>query len=291
MIRAARLRGAVGLTAVVALAALGFGLRSGDPARADPPLAVERGEQLASAASAANNALSRLSEVLATALDRGRRGAARTVAGDRPPAPELLAAAQGLEADAAAGDAARRALEALAGTAAAVDPVARVPALSYSGPELLEVAAQLRSTAEAATLFVERRNATAAVVEALGAGVAALDSDQPMVALARLDAAAAPLALLDEWTDRPPLLSYWMVIIGRLLDAARGIAVATIDDDPVAVAVAAVRYRDAGALAAGADNALAVALAEGASAVSATPLQRLAALAGEAADLRAELAP
>jgi hypothetical protein len=129
------------------------------------------------------------------------------------------------------------------------------------------------------------------VVEALGAGVAALDASQPELALDRLDAAVAPLALLEDWSDRPPLLRYWMTIIGRLLDAAREIAVAAIDGDAVAVAAAAVRYREAGALAGGADNALAVALAEEASAVTATPLQRLAALAGEAADLRAELGP
>jgi len=277
--------------AVVILAGICLGLRPPDADTADPPLAVGRGEQLAAAASAANDALVRLSEVLAEALDRARRGAARTVAGDRPPATELLAAAQGLEADAATGDAARRALEALAGTAASVDPGARVPALSYSGPELLEIAAQLRSIAEAATLFVERRNATATVVAALGAGVAALDANQPDVALDRLDAAVEPLASLEGWSERPPLLRYWMTIVGRLLDAARGIAVATIDGDPVAAAVAAVRYREAGALAGGADNALAVALAEEASAVSAAPLRRLAALAGEAADLRAALDP
>jgi len=57
MIRAARLRGAVALTAVVALAGIGFGLRSEDPARADPPLAVERGEQLAAATTAADDGL------------------------------------------------------------------------------------------------------------------------------------------------------------------------------------------------------------------------------------------
>jgi len=289
MIRAARPRGAVALLAVLALAVLGFGLRSPDPASADPPLAVARAEQLAAAASVADDALARLSEVLAAALDRARRGAARTVAGDRPPAIELLAAARGLEADAATGDAARRALDALAGTAASVDPGPSVPALSYSSPELLEIAAQLRATATAATIFVERRNATVAVVEALGAGVAALDASQPDLALDHLDVAVAPLAMLEAWEDGPPLLRYWMTIIGRLLDAARGIAEATIDGDSAAVAAAAVRYREAGALAGGADNALAVSLAEAGAAVSATPLQRLAALAGEAADIRAAL--
>jgi hypothetical protein len=287
IIRSARLRGAVALASVLVVAGVGLGMRPAGPAEADPALAVERAERLTAAATAADDALAGLDGILTSALDQARRGAARTAAGDRDPAVELVAAADRLDTDAVAADAARRGLVALAGTAASLDPGARVPELSFSGPELLEIAAQLRAAAEAATLFVERRNATTAVVEALGAGVAALDADDPALALEHFEAATAPLLSLEEWDARPPLLRHWEMVIGRLLEAATAIAQASIDGDPAAVDAAAAAYREAGELARGADNALAVALAEEASAVSATPLRRLAARLGEVADVRA----
>lgn len=291
MINVARVRGAVTLLVVVALAGIGFGLRAEDPARADPPGAAERREQLAAAATAADEALAQLSDGLAAALDDARRGAALTVEGDQSPATELVAAADRLEADAAIADAARRALALLAGTAASVPPTSSVPELSYSGPELLGIAAQLRSAADAATVFVERRHATDAVIDAFGAAVAALAGAEPAVAVEHLDTAAAPFASLQDWVDRPPLLRYWMTIIGRLLEAAREIADASIEGDAAAVEVARLRYEEAATVARNADNALALALSEEGSAVSATPLRRLAAAVREAADLRAALEP
>jgi len=149
------------------------------------------------------------------------------------------------------------------------------------------MAAGLRSSAEAATIFVERRNATEAVVGALGEAVAALDADLPEAAIVSLDKANAPLALLDAWVERPPLFRYWMRVTGELIDAARGIATATIAGDPVAQRAAAERYAEAADAARGADNALAVSLSEEGAAVSVIGLQRLAAAASAVADERA----
>jgi hypothetical protein len=281
------------VTAIVValLVGVGLGLRSADPLQADPPTAAARARSLAAAAVAADEALARLSAVLADAIDHGRRGSAQTVAGNVPPATELEAAAARLVAGAGAADAARRAVTALAGMAAAVVPRAQVPALSYSGPDLLLIADSLRTSADDATLFVQRRDATQAVVSVLGDAVVQLESDQPEAALVSLDRAAAPVALLDAWQLRPPLLSYWMKVTRDLLDAARGIATATIDGDPAAVRAAAARYATAGAAARGADNALAVSLSEEGAAVSGIPLRRLAAAASRAADLRAAVQP
>jgi len=211
------------------------------------------------------------------------------VAGSLPPAPELALAADRLTAGAATADAVRHALATLAGTAASVAPGREVATLPYGGPELLLIAAQLNVSAPAATLFVERRHASEAVVSALGDAAAALDRDQPAAALASLDAAAAPLALLQDWRDRPPLLGYWMTIAGDLLDAARGIATATIAGNPAAQQAAAARYAAASKTARGADNALAVTIAEEGSAVTSIPLRRLAMAVREAVDLRPAL--
>lgn len=275
----------------VALVGTCFALCPADPSRADPSRAVERQAQLTRAAAAADDALAHLAETLSAALAEARDGAALTVAGDRPPAPNLLAAAAHLQADAALADAARRALDALAGTAAAVPPLAPIPELPYSGPELLEIAEQLRSAADGATVFVERRNAAGAVTAALGEAVAALDDDRPTDALEHVAAASAPLETLRDWNERPPLLTYWMTVIGRMLDAAEGIAVGTIEHDPAAVEAAAAAYAEASELARGADNSLALVLSEEGAAITGPPLRRLAAAIRELEQVVGNLAP
>jgi hypothetical protein len=269
---------------------IGLGLRSADPSRADPPAEAARQRGLADAAKEADAALARLGADLIAARDHARQGAALTVSGEAP-APELATAADLLAGGSDEADNARRALRALHGVAASVAPAAQVPLLSYGGTDLQLVAAQLRTSAAAATLFVDRRHAAREVVEALASALAALERDDPTAALTSLDEADAPLALLADWENRPPLLRYWMDVSADLLGAARDIAAATLDQDPAAIAAAGRRYADAAERARGADNALALTLSEEGSGVSATPLRRLASLAEEASDVRAGLAP
>ncbi len=275
-----------GLTAIAIglVVGVGLGLRSADAQQADPAAAAARAHRLTSAAAVAESALSDLAAVLADVIDQARQGAALTVAGDSPPAADLVAAADRLVTGAGTADAARRALLEVAGMAASVTPGQDIPTLSYSGPDLLVIAAQLRAGADAATTFVERRHAAEAIVTSLGEAAAALDGNDPTAALRALDAAKVPFALIGAWHDRPPLLGYWVTIVGDLLDGARGIANATIDGDPQAVAAAAARYAEAARTARGADNALAVSLSEEGAAVTGTALRRLAVAAGEAAD-------
>jgi hypothetical protein len=291
MINGAGLRRIATAIVIALVVGIGLGLRSPDPLRADPPLAAARLRHLAAVASTADGAVLRLSAALAEALDHGRQGAALTVAGDASPAPELISAADRLVAAASAADAVRRSLAEMAGTAASIDPRTEVPALGYDSPELQLIAVQLRDTADAAAVFVERRHATEEIVRALGDALAALDRDEPSAALDSLDQARAPMSLLEAWEERPALLRYWMTITGDLIDAAGQIANATLDGDPSAVAAAAARYAQAATAARGADNALALSLSEGGSAVTGTPLRRLATAAGEAADLHIALQP
>ena len=213
-----------------------------------------------------------------------------TITGEAP-APELILGAEQLAGAANDATAARRALILLTGMAAAIRPGAAVPALSYGGPDLEQISAQLRSGAEAATTFVERRHATEAVVDALAAALAALEQDDPTAALAALEEADAPLGVLDDWEDRPPLLRYWMTTSRDLIAAAGDIARATLANDPAAAEAAGERYAKAAETARGADNALAFTLSEEGSAISGTPLRRLAAVADEVADARSELEP
>jgi hypothetical protein len=289
MISVGRVRRAAIIIVVGVAIGIGLGLRSADPARADPPAEAARQRLLADAAKDADAALALLGADLIAARDHARRGTALTVSGEAP-GPELTSAADLLAGSSDEAEAARLALVALEGVAASVEPGAQVPLLSYGGTDVQLIAAQLRTSAAAATLFVDRRHATQAVVEALAAALAALERDDPASALNSLDQADAPLALLEEWEDRPPLLRYWMGVSTDLISAARDIATATLDHDPAAIAAAGRRYSDAAERARGADNALALTLSEEGSAVSATPLRRLASLADEAADARARLA-
>lgn len=269
---------------------IGFGLRAADPDAADPPGAVARAGAVAGAAEAADAALGRLAEGLDQARDHAREGIARTLSGEAPAA-ELSRAADLLAGAGGDADAARRALIALEGVTAAIDPGRPVPALSYGGADLVQMAAQLRSGAVAATLFVERRHATEDVVAALAAALAALDRDEPTTALMALGEADAPLSLLDAWDQRPPLFRYWMTVSRNLIEAAGDIASATLAGDDAAVRAAGERYAEAADRARGADNALAVALSEEGSAISAAPLRRLAAAADEVADARSAIEP
>ena len=276
---------------VVGLAiVIGFGLRAADPDASDAPGAVARAGAVAGAAAAADAALARLAAGLDQAREHAREGTALTLSGEEPAA-ELTRAADLLAGAGGDADAARQALDALAGISAAIDPGLTIPALSHGAADLEQMAGQMRAGAVAATLFVERRHATEEVVDALAAGLTALDRDDPTTALAALDGANAPLVFLGEWEQRPPLFGYWMMVSRDLVEAASDIARATLAGDEAAVRAAGERYAEAADRARGADNALAVALSEAGSAISATPLRRLAAVADEVDDARGRIQP
>jgi len=282
-----RRRAVIGIGLVLAVG-IGLGLRSADPAQADPPAEASRQRQLAEAAQVADVALGSLGSRIAVAREHARLGTALTASGEAP-APELIAAAEALAAASGEADDAKRGLELLGGLAAAIEPAEEIPTLSYGGRDLEQIAAQLEASAAAATLFVERRHATQEIVSALSAALAELEQDEPSAALTSLAEADAPMALLDAWEQRPPLLRYWMTISADLLEAAGDIARATLANDPAAAKAAGERYAKAAEAARGADNALALALSEGGAAVSATPVRRLAAVADEVDDARAAL--
>lgn len=266
-------------------------LRPSDPAIASPGIEAGRQARLASAATAADAHLGALIEPLEAGLQHARAGAAGTRSGDVPPAAEFEAAALAVEQASSAADALGRALRDLAGTVASVARGSNVPPSPAASTDLLIVAAQLRAAGDAATEFFERRKATTAVSEALGQAVEALRDDDPSAALERLTEGDPALALLAAWEQPPETFGFWLATVGELYAAAREIAAATIAADAEAVVLAAARYAAAAESARGADNALALALAEGASAVSINAQRRVADLLDEALSAREAIAP
>lgn len=265
-------------------------LRPADPTLAAPEIEAHREARLASAAGSADALLAGLIESLDAALQHARTGAAGTRSGEVPPAAEFEAAAQAVEQASSGADVLGRALRDLAGTASSVAPGFSVPPSRPASSDLLIVAAQLRGSGEAATEFFERRRATTAVNEALGAAVEALRDDDPLGALDRLTDGDPALALLVSWEQPPETFGFWLTTIGELYAAAREIATATIAGDEEAVGRAAARYGAAAASARGADNSLALALAEGASAVTINAQRRVADLLDAAITARAAIA-
>jgi len=266
------------LVGVLAILVLGLviGLRPADPASADPSTTAGRAARLAGMARIADDDLRRLTELLVATVDDARSGAALTVAGDDPPAPPLIAAADRLDGGLQVADGAQSALVALRGTAAAVDPGLVLPPSGVNGAALSSIAGQLREAADAATSFVARRHATDAVLAALADALAALDHDQAQAALHFLADAAAPMELVRAWPSAPVTLALWLATTDGLLLAVRAMADATLADDPVAAAKASDDYAKAAEAARGADVSLALALSEGGAAVTAIPLRRLA---------------
>jgi hypothetical protein len=289
MIRAATGHTAIGMVAVLAVG-VALCLRPADPGLASPELASYRAERLTNARTQAATALDELAAALDVALQHARTGAARTRSGDLPPAPELEAAGLAVELAAQLVPPASIALTELAGVTASVTPGAAVPALTMGSGDLVVVAGQLRASAEAATAFVERRQATATVNRALADAAEALTDDDPNAAIERLVEGAAAIDLLTGWEQPPETFGFWLETVTELYDAARGIAEATLAGDADAVAEAAARYARASEAARGADNALALALTEGASAVSLTAQRRVANLAAEVQEVRSLIA-
>ena len=289
MIRRGSAASVAGILAVGG-ALLLLGLRSGDPATADPVSAFDRGAVLTRAVSAAADATRDMQTLVRAAAEDARSGAARTVAGTDPPDLPLLAAAARLEAGSQLLLVAARAWAALSGTAAAVDPALVLPRWVIDATTLSGIAAQLRAAAPAAIAFIGYRQTTEDVLDALTAALAALQAGDPDGAAERLAQASAALGELAAWQAAPAALGVWSGTTGDLIAAVGAVAAAmTIGDDP-GLAAARQRYAVAAGMARQADIALAVALSEGGAAITAGPLSRLGRLLGDLDGLRALMA-
>jgi hypothetical protein len=261
--------------AAALLLGLVLAARPADPVRADPPLQAARQGALANRAEAARDALLALEGALQPARDAAREGAALVVDGDQAPEPSLERAADLLVG---AGDEAGRAVQALdrlRGTAASLSAGIAIPTVPASA-ELASIAGQLSEAAEAAGPFVERRLTARRTLELLEDALAALDANDPKGARPALEDARCALDEVAAWDPAPVTLPLWLQTTERLISAAQGIAEAALAGDEEAAEAAAAEYAAAAEDARRADISLALSLSEAGSALTSTPLRRLA---------------
>jgi hypothetical protein len=279
----------LGVVAAV-MVGLVFGQRPADPAQADPArgLVVER--RVVIEASHAEDALTSLARRLQLALDDARAGSAAVRRGAEQPGPKLTAAAEQLMAARTGVAAARTALERLRGTLRAMPTPAPSPELTLTEGQLTAIAAQLEGSAALADAFAEMRRSTDETLGALERALIGLRDDDPSEALAAVAETDQWLDVVRRWEQALPTMPLWVKTTQTLLDAAADLAQAQLSGDDDAAAAAARAYRAAADEARRADQALAVAFAEGGSAVTATPLQQLAAALALAEETRSAVA-
>lgn len=276
-----------GMAAIVALGAC-LGLRSGDPAVADPELVRVRASHLRGAAADAEAATEPLEAELRAALDAARQGVGRIVAGDEAPGAALREAADAIDGAVPEALTAGEALATVDGTlgAFAGDPLPTVA----SGGELASIAAQLRRTADPADSFAAMRGRTSEVLGALDAALDALEAGDQPATQEWLASADRLLRELEAWESNQVTLPIWLETATSMTDAIRRLASAAEAGDAEAAAGAQRDFEAAADQAREADEALQVAMAEGGAAVADAPLRRLVAALRGVTEARERLA-
>ena len=242
------------------------------------------------AATMADAALAALVGDLEPAVDAGRAGSARAVAGDEPPGPKLDgAAALTRAAESSAADV-RRALAALDRARHAADPGAPAIEPVAEAGELDSIAAQLEASADAADEFAAMRARADSVVAGLGAALTALDDGNVPEARRQLEQARELHTVIADWDVGLVTLPVWLDTTDAMIGAVERIITATEQGNADDAERAADEFAALSADAAPADRALQIAISEGGGAVAAVPLERLAAVLAAATDRRAAIA-
>lgn len=242
------------------------------------------------AATMADAALAALTGDLEPAVDAGRAGSARAVAGDEPPGPKLDgAAALTRAAESSAADV-RRALAALDRARHAADPGAPAIEPVAEAGELDSIAAQLEASADAADEFAAMRARADSVVAGLGAALTALDDGNVPEARRQLEQARELHTVIADWDVGLVTLPVWLDTTDAMIGAVERIITATEQGNADDAERAADEFAALSADAATADRALQIAISEGGGAVAAVPLERLAAVLAAATDRRAAIA-
>ena len=239
------------------------------------------------AAEDADAALAALAAALAPAVEAGRAGSARAVAGDEAPGPKLEEAAALTRAAQGSAAEAQRTLVALDAARKASDPEAPSLESVTESDELDSIAAQLIASAEAADEFAAMRARAASVVGELDATLAALDAGDLDGARDRMARARDAHTAIAEWDIGLVTLPIWVDTTDAMIGAVGRIITATERGDAAAADRAAGEFAALTDDAATADRALRIAIGEGGSAVSAVPLERLAAILAAIEDARA----
>ena len=272
------------LLAAAGAVALIVALGGGGPR---PEIAIGANAAIVAAADDTLDAIDRLEADLAPALDAARKGGARVVAGDADPVEPLATAADGLVAAAPAATELRNALAELERNRTAMAPGAEGLPQAPDADRLRSIAGQLASAADAGATFAEKRRGAESVS---GSVADALDA----AAAGRIDEAdehlAASLAAVDavrELEESAPALSVWIDTTDAMIGAVQELVDAVRTADAERANAARAHFDAAAENAAQADRSLRIGLGETGNSISAVPLQRLAEVRVELAELEA----
>jgi len=255
-----------------------------------PEAALAADRLVAERAASTDAALASLAEGLQPALDAARQGGARVVAGDVPPGPALLEAADLVTA---VGDAAVEARAACADLAAALRARSEDAAPLPPCPDpatLTSIAGQLGSTAPAGDAFADVRRHAEHVTVALDAALDALDAGDLETAASAVGEARADHDAVAALEPKPVTLPVWIETTNEMIRAVERVIAATRAGDEAAAVDAADDFAALADEGVTADRALRIAIGEGGSAVTSAALERLAGLFGAIDDLRAAVA-
>lgn len=279
----------LGAAAIAFTVAIGLVLVLG-PGAPRPEIDAAARRMILDAAGHADAALAELATALEPAVEAGRAGSARAVAGDEPPGPRLNEAAELTRAAEESATQARRALMALDRARRAADPQAPASEPVSPAGELESIGQQLDASAEAADEFAAMRERATAVVDELDAALSALDEGDVDGARGHVTIARNDHTVIAEWDVGLVTLPIWVDTTDAMIGAVERIITATEHGDAAAAERAADEFTALAEDAATADRALRIAIGEGGSAVAAVPLERLAAILAGVEDARASIA-
>ncbi len=268
--------------AAATLLALLFALDGGGPR---PEVTAAAHAAVVSAGERTAAAIDQLESELGSAIDAGRAGSARVVAGDADPAERLSTAAERTLAAATAANRLEAALVELQRARLALRPDADALSPAPSDGTLLSISGQLSESAEAGAAFADmRRRAeglSQALVDALDAAAAGRFGEADQL----LDAALGVVAEVSEWEDDAPVLATWIDTTDAMIRAMRRLVDAVRADDPGRAADARAAFDTAARDSAEADRSLRIGLGEAGSAQTSVPLGRLARALAELQEL------
>jgi hypothetical protein len=277
-------------TSAMAVVAVAGGILLLGPGGPSPAVEVAARRAILRTADEADVALSGLAAALVPAVDAGRAGSARAVAGDEAPGPMFADAAELTRAAEAKAAAAREALVALNRARNARDPGAsEIEPVAEPG-ELDSIAEQLSAAAETGDEFAAMRDRAFSVIGELDDAIAALDAGDLAGARDHVGRARDAHTAVAAWDVGLVTLPVWVETTDAMIAAVDRIITATERGDATAADAAAGEFAALSDDAATADRALRIAMGEGGSAVAAVPLERLAAVLSAVSDARAAVA-
>jgi len=263
------------LAAAVTAVVLALGLGGGAPR---PEVAVAAREAVIDRADAVERALEALRQHLTAALDSARSGGARVVAGDEAPGPVFLRAADAVSGAVEAAADAEDARARLEGARSSLAPGAAPLPPAPDPNQLASLGAQLAATAAPADAFAAMRGSAESVTPTLDDALTALEAGDHDEAERLTAAAQAAVDAVSGPAVEGAVIEIWRETVGEMIGAMERLLIAARAGDAAAAEAAAADLAALAEEAPAADRALRIALGEAGSAVSATPLSRLAAL-------------